>query len=43
MATVTAIVRETGSLKYGAFSVFYNTAVAWLVAFITYHTALLFI
>lgn len=42
MATVTAIVRETGSWKYGAFSVIYNTIVAWIVAWIVYNVALLF-
>lgn len=42
IATVTAIARETGSWRYGAFSVIYNTALAWLVAFATYHLALLF-
>lgn len=41
MATVVAIVKETGSWKYGAFSVIYNTAVAWVVAFIVYNIALL--
>ena len=41
IATVTAIVRETGSWRYGAFSAIYNTAVAWLFAFIVYHIALL--
>lgn len=42
MATVTAIVRETGSWKWGAFSVTYNTAVAWLCAFAIYRIALIF-
>lgn len=42
MATVTAIVRETGSWKYGVFSVVYNTVVAWLVAWLVYNAALLF-
>ena len=42
IATVTAIVRETGSWKYGLFSMTYNTLVAWLVAFIGYRIALLF-
>lgn len=42
MATVTAIVRETGSWKYGAFSVVYNTIVAWLVSWLVYNVALLF-
>lgn len=41
MATVTAIVRECGSWKYGLFTVLYNTAVAWVVAFVTYRIALL--
>ncbi len=42
IATLTAIVRETGSWKYGAFSVVYNTLVAWIVAFAVYHIAILF-
>jgi ferrous iron transport protein B len=42
IATVTAIIRETGSWKYGAFSVVYNTAVAWLCSLATYHLAILF-
>ncbi len=41
MATVTAIARETGSWGYAAFSVVYNTLVAWLAAFAVYHIALL--
>lgn len=41
IATVTAIVRETGSWKYGAFSVIYNTVVAWVLAFAVYRIALL--
>ena len=39
MATVVAIVRETGSWRYGAFSIIYNTMVAWLVAFLVYQGA----
>lgn len=42
MATITAIVRETGHWGYGAFSVVYNTAVAWFLSFIVYHVALFF-
>ncbi len=42
IATVTAIARETGSWHYAAFSVVYNTLVAWLLAFATYRIALLF-
>ncbi|MGM9845228.1 MAG: ferrous iron transport protein B [Muribaculaceae bacterium] len=41
MATITAIARETGTWRWAAFSVVYNTAVAWLVAFATYRVALL--
>ncbi|MDE6459971.1 MAG: ferrous iron transport protein B, partial [Paramuribaculum sp.] len=40
-ATVIAIVRETGSWKYGLFSVIYNTAVAWIVSFAAYRIMLL--
>lgn len=42
LASITAIVKESGSWKYGAFSVLYNTLVAWIAAFIIYHLALLF-
>lgn len=42
IATIAAIVRETGSWKYGAFSVIYNTALAWILAVATYQIALLF-
>lgn len=43
VATLTAIVKETHSWKYGAFAVIYNTAVAWVLAFIVYRIALLFV
>lgn len=43
IATVTAIARETGSWRWGAFSIVYNTAVAWIVAFAVYRIALLLI
>jgi len=36
LATVGAIRRETGSLKWTAFSIGYSTAVAWLMAFVVY-------
>lgn len=39
IATVVAIVRETHSWRWGAFSVIYNTIFAWIVAFIVYQTA----
>ena len=42
LATVVAIVKETGHWGYGAFTVLYNTAVAWLLAFAPYRLALLF-
>ncbi len=42
LASVTAIVKETGNWRYGAFSVFYNTLVAWLAAFIVFLIASLF-
>ncbi len=42
IATITAIVRETRSWKYGLFSVVYNTIVAWIIAFAVYNIALLF-
>ncbi len=41
IATVTAIVKETRSWRFGLFSVVYNTAVAWMLAFIFYRAALL--
>ncbi|MCM1292829.1 MAG: ferrous iron transport protein B [Bacteroides sp.] len=41
-ATVIAIVRETDSWRYGLFSIFYNTLVAWIVAYIVYRGALMF-
>lgn len=42
IATLTAIVKETGSWRYGAFAVVYNTALAWAFAFVVYRIALLF-
>ena len=42
IATITAIVKETGNPRYGLFSILYNTLVAWLAAFLIYHVALLF-
>ena len=41
LATVAAIVRESGRWRYGIFSVGYNTALAWLLSFIAYRLALL--
>lgn len=42
LATVVAIVKETGHWGYGAFTVIYNTLVAWVMAFAVYRLALLF-
>lgn len=42
IATVTAIVKESGNWLYGVFSVLYNTTIAWTIAFIVYQIALLF-
>ena len=36
LATVTAIRRETGSAGWMVFSICYNTAVAWIAAFVVY-------
>ena len=36
IATVSAIAHETGSKKWALFSIIYNTAVAWVAAFIVY-------
>ncbi len=41
IATVTAIVKETGKIGYGIFSVVYNTFIAWLIGFIVYQIALI--
>lgn len=37
IATVTAIVKESGDWRYGLFTICYNTAVAWVVSFIVYN------
>lgn len=39
IASLTAIARETGSWKYSAFSVLYNTIVAWICSFVVYVVA----
>lgn len=36
IATITAIVKETRHWGYGAFSIIYNTAVAWIIAAVAY-------
>ncbi|MDE6342632.1 MAG: ferrous iron transport protein B [Muribaculaceae bacterium] len=42
IATLVAIVRETGNWKYGLFSLFYNTGLAWIMAALAYQIASLF-
>lgn len=42
IATLAAIYRETGSIKYPLFSIIYNTAAAWVMAFCVYRLCLLF-
>ena len=42
VATIAAIVKETGTWKWGFFSVLYNTTLAWGLAWITFRIALLF-
>ena len=37
LATVTAIRRETGSVKWMLFSIFYSTSLAWIMSFSVYH------
>ena len=43
IATITAIVRETHSWKYGAFAIFYNTFVAWIASFGVYRIGMMLI
>ena len=42
VATISAIIKETGTWKWGLFSIIYNTSVAWILGWITYRIALLF-
>ena len=43
LASVIVIAKEAGSWKWGAFTVLYNTAVAWLCAFLVFQIGSLFI
>ncbi|MDE6444220.1 MAG: ferrous iron transport protein B, partial [Muribaculaceae bacterium] len=43
IATLTAIYRETGNWRYPLFSIIYNTSLAWLLGFLVYKVALLFV
>ncbi len=40
IGTIAAIAQESGGWKWALFSVVYNTLLAWLLAFATYHIAL---
>lgn len=42
VATISAIIRETGTWKWGIFSVVYNTSLAWIAGLIVYRIAGLF-
>lgn len=42
IATIGAVASETRKIKWSFFSVFYNTAVAWVLAYVTYLIANLF-
>lgn len=42
IATIGAVASETRKIKWAFFSVFYNTAVAWVLAYVTYLIAKLF-
>lgn len=43
VATITAISKESGSWKWGLFTVLYSCVLAWIVCFIVYQTGNLFI
>lgn len=43
IATLVAIKQEAGGWKWAAFSLVYNTLVAWIIAFVVYRIALLLI
>ena len=43
IASVIAVAKEAGSWKWGAFTVLYNTGVAWIVSFLVYQIGLLII
>ena len=43
LATIVAIVKESGSWRYGLFTLAYDTAVAWIISFVVYQVGTLFI
>lgn len=42
VAVVAALKKESGSWKWALFTIFYTTGLAWIMAFIAYHTSKLF-
>jgi ferrous iron transport protein B len=42
IATITAIYNESGSWKWSAFTVVFNTGLAWVLSFLVYQTGMLF-
>lgn len=42
VATIAAIKEESGSWKWGVFSIVYTTLLAWLISFVVYQTGCLF-
>ncbi len=42
IATIVAIKEESGSWKWGLFTIVYTTSLAWLIAFLTYQIGMLF-
>jgi ferrous iron transport protein B len=42
IATITAIYHESGSWKWAAFSVVFNTSLAWVFSFLVFQTGMLF-
>ncbi len=43
IATISAVIHESGSVKWGLFTVVYTTALAWVFAFVVYQVGSLFI
>lgn len=43
IATISAIVNESGSWKWGIFVIVYTCVLAWIVSFVVYQTGSLFI
>ena len=42
IATIVAIKQESGSWKWGVFTIVYTTSLAWIIAFLTYQIGMLF-